>query len=316
MRKNFIYGPVPSRRLGLSLGIDLVPYKVCSYDCIYCQLGRTTEKTVQLKPYRPIGKILDQLYQKLKEGVHADYITVAGSGEPTLNTEIGPLINDIKRHTDIPVAVLTNGSLLGNKQVRQSIMEADLILPSLDAHNQDGFEIMNRPHPEIKFENMVEGLIDFRKEYPGEIWLEVFILDGINETETDAIHFKEWIDKMNPQRIHVNTAIRPSAETYARQVSREDMARFCTILGDRAEVITPFKETQKQHRNAAVEEDLLNMLARRPCTLDDISSGLNVHKNEILKYVEALVENHAIYLVKKGAVVYYQVGPGKRMDQG
>ncbi|MBW1675017.1 MAG: radical SAM protein [Deltaproteobacteria bacterium] len=312
MMKHFVYGPVPSRRLGRSLGVDLVPYKVCSYDCIYCQLGRTKEKTIERKPYIAVERILEQLCQKLKEGARADYITVAGSGEPTLNSQTGALIHDIKKHTEIPVAVLTNGSLLGDSEVRESIMEADVVLPSLDAHDQEGFETINRPHPEIKFETMVEGLIDFRKKYPGEIWLEVFILDGINATEADAIQFKHWIERVNPQKIHINTAVRPSAETYARQVSPEKMSRFCKILGEKAEVIAPYKDLEKHERRADVEEDLLDLLARRPCTLDDISSGLSVHKNEILKYIGALVKNHTIEMVKKDSLVYYQRGPDKR----
>lgn len=312
MTEKFVYGPVPSRRLGLSLGVDLVPYKVCSYDCIYCQLGRTKKKVIERKPYLPVEKILDQVYQKLKEGVRADYITVAGSGEPTLNSEIGSLIHDIKRHTKIPVAVLTNGSLLGDSRVRESIMEADVVLPSLDAHNQEGFEAINRPHPDIKFDAMVNGLMTFRNEYAGAIWLEVFILDGINATETDALQFKHWIDKIHPQKIQVNTAVRPSAETYARQVSAKKLARFCEILGDKAEVIAPFTDSEKHTRKANIEEDLLSLLARRPCTLDDISSGLNVHKNEILKYIEPLVENHSINVMTRGSVVYYRRNSQKR----
>jgi wyosine [tRNA(Phe)-imidazoG37] synthetase (radical SAM superfamily) len=311
MIEHFVYGPVPSRRLGRSLGVDLVPCKVCSYDCIYCQIGRTKEKTVERKPYIPMERILDQLYQKLKEGVSADCITLAGSGEPTLNSQIGPLIYDIKRHTEIPVAVLTNGSLLGNSQVRESIMEADVVLPSLDCHNQEGFETINRPHPRISFQTMVNGLIAFRKEYPGEIWLEVFILDGINATEADAVEFKHWIEMVNPQKIHLNTAVRPSAENYARQVCQEKMARFCKILGERAEVITPYRYHEEHERRDDIGEDLLSLLARRPCTLDDISCGLNVHKNEILKYIGPLVKNDTICMVKKGSAVYYQLkNPG------
>ncbi|MEA2040003.1 MAG: radical SAM protein [Thermodesulfobacteriota bacterium] len=306
MTENFFYGPVPSRRLGRSFGIDIVPYKTCSYDCIYCQLGRTKEKTIRRKPYIPADKILDQMHQRLRQGINADYITVAGSGEPTLNSQIGSLIHGIKGLTKIPVAVLTNGSLLWDSQVRESIMEADVVLPSLDAHDQTGFATINRPHPDITFDIMMEGLLAFRNEYPGEIWLEVFVLDSINATEADALQFKHWIERLNPQKIHINTAVRPSAETFARQVSPKDMAGFCEILGNRAEVITPFKDSGKGPRKAAVEQDLLNLLARRPCTLDDISSGLDVHKNEILKYIEPLIKNQAIDMVRRGPVVYYQ----------
>ena len=306
MTEQFVYGPVPSRRLGRSLGVDLVPYKVCSYDCIYCQLGRTKEKTVERKPYIPVEKILDQLYQKLKAGCRADYITVAGSGEPTLNSQIGSLIHDVKKHTQIPVAVLTNGSLLWESKVRESILEADLVLPSLDAYNQEGFETINRPHPDIRFETMVEGLIAFRRQYPGEMWLEVFLLEGVNAAEADATRFKHRLERISPQKVHLNTAVRPSAETYARQVPPEKMVSFRKILGDKAEVIMPYKDLEKHERRAGVEEELLNLITRRPCTLDDISSGLGVHKNEILKYIEALLKNHSIDIVKKGSVVYYQ----------
>jgi wyosine [tRNA(Phe)-imidazoG37] synthetase (radical SAM superfamily) len=306
MKERLVYGPVPSRRLGRSLGVDLVPFKVCSYDCVYCQLGRTKEKTIERKPYVPVGRILNQVHQKLKEGVRPDYITLAGSGEPTLNSEIGSLIHEIKMIAEVPIVVLTNGSLLANSQVRESLMEADAVLPSLDAYDQKGFEIVNRPHPEISFEAMVEGLIAFRKEYPGDIWLEVFILDGINATEADAVAFKLWIEKVNPEKVHLNTAVRPTAEVNARQVPPDDMARFCKILGEKAEVIAPFEGAEKHGRGTAVEDDLLSLLSRRPCTLDDISSGLNMQKDEASRYIEPLVKKHMIEIVKKGSMIYYQ----------
>lgn len=306
MTQRFVYGPVPSRRLGRSLGLDLVPFKTCSYDCIYCQLGRSPRKTIERKPYIPAEKILQEVQQKLKEGVRPDRITLAGSGEPTLNSEIGLLIHEIKKLSAIPVAVLTNGSLLESGQVRESLMEADVVLPSLDAHDHEGFETINRPHPDIRFETMVEGLVAFGKEYPGEIWLEIFILDGINASEADAAKFKHWIERINPHKVHINTAVRPSAESYARPVLPEEMARFCNIVSDKAEVIAPFRASEKQEPRAVVERDLLSLLARRPCTVDDIASGLNVHRDEVLKYVQPLVTRHVIETVKRGSVIYYQ----------
>ena len=305
MSKQHVYGPVPSRRLGRSLGVDLVPYKVCSYDCIYCQLGRTEEKTIERKPYIPAADILAQVRQRLQEGVSADFITVAGSGEPTLNSEIGCLIHDMKKHTEIPVAVLTNGSLLADSQVREAIKEADVVLPSLDAYDQKGFETINRPHREISFATMTQGLMAFRKAYGGEIWLELFVLDGINAGEADARKFRHWIEKLNPEKVHVNTAVRPCAEAHARQVSLEQLAMFCRALGKKAEVIAPFKGSPQHATGAHVEEDILNLLARRPCTLDDMASGLQVHRNEVVKYIEPLLKADRISTVKKGSEVYY-----------
>ena len=308
MKERFVYGPVASRRLGRSLGIDLVPYKVCSYDCIYCQVGGTTRKTVNRRPYILANMILEELERKLKEGAGPDYITLAGSGEPTLHSEIGPIIRDIKKMTTVPVAVLTNGSLLWKPPVREALMEADAVLPSLDAHDQKNFEAVNRPHPDITFEIMMRGLIDFRKAYSGEIWLEIFLLEGINETEADAEKFKGWIEKISPEKVHINTAVRPTLEAFARRVSQEKMDRFCNILGGHAEVIAPFRDSEKHEKAAGIEEDLLNLLARRPCTLDDMASGLNVHRNDLLKHLEPLLEKQAVETVKKGSEIYYQKG--------
>ncbi len=307
----FIYGPVASRRLGRSLGVDLVPRKVCSYDCVYCQLGRTKKKTVQRKPYVESGKVLDQLHHRLKQKVRADFITLGGSGEPTLNSQIGLLIGEIKKRFRVPVAVLTNSSLLSDIRVRESLMEADAVLPSLDAHDPEGFESINRPHPDITFETMVEGLIAFGKEYPGEIWLEVFVLAGLNATESDAMRFKSWTEMVNPQKIHLNTAVRPTAETYAKQVLPEGLAMFCKVMGEKAEVITPYLDPKKHGRGADFEQDLLSLLARRPCTVDDISSGLDLHRDDILKHVESLVKTRRVDRVKKGSEVYYQPGRGE-----
>ncbi len=306
MKNELIYGPVPSRRLGRSLGVDMVLDRVCSYDCIYCQLGRTEKKTIERKPYVPAGDILDQLYQKLEGGIEADYITLGGSGEPTLNSETGSVITGLKKCTKIPVAVLTNSSLLANSDVRQSIIQADVVLPSLDAYNQKGFERINRPHPEISFEAMAEGLITFRQEYKGEIWLEIFVLDGLNAGTNDALEFKKWITKINPEKVHINTAVRPTAESFASRAPDKTLTDFCATLGQKAEVVAPFSGTSEHNKHTGTERDLLNLLARRPCTLGDISFALNVGKARLLRYIEPLVENHTIDTSIDGTTVYYK----------
>lgn len=303
--KNLIYGPVPSRRLGRSLGVDMVPHKVCSYDCIYCQLGPTKERSIEPKAYIPAELILRQICERLEKGVDADHITLGGSGEPLLNTEIRTVIHEIKRVTGIPVAVLTNGSLLTDVAARRSLEEADVVIPSLDAHDQALFERINRPHPDIKFEAMVEGLVAFRNEYPGEVWLEVFVLEGINATESDAIAFRRWIERIDPHKVHVNTAVRPTAEPHARRVPPGQMALFCRGLGRKAEIIVPFEERGRHETATCVEQDLLDLLARRPCSLADMASGLNVSMEQISDHIENLLRNGAIETVRKGAVVYY-----------
>ncbi len=171
-----VFGPVPSRRLGRSLGVDLVPFKTYSYDCIYCQLGRTTNKTIERREWTPIDAVLDEVKENI--AARPDYITLSGFGEPTLCTHLGELIKGIRSFTDIPVAVLTNGSLLWQKEVRREVAASQLIVPSLDAGNARMFEAVNRPHEDLSFEQMIEGLIALREEFSGDIWLDVFPLGG------------------------------------------------------------------------------------------------------------------------------------------
>ncbi len=306
MTDNIIYGPVPSRRLGLSLGVDLVPYKVCSYNCVYCQIGPTKKTTIARKPYVLPEKILSQLLNRLKEGITPDYITLGGSGEPTLNSEIKHIINRIKEQTDIPVTVLTNGSLLWDETVRNDIRDADVVLPSLDAADKSVFNQINRPHPDIVFEGMVDGLIEFRKMYTGQIWLEIFLIDGVNATQAHMASFRRWIDDIRPDKIHLNTAVRPTAESAVNAVSHEKLQYFCEILGDKAEVIAPFKRTNLKEGTNVIQNDLLNMLARRPCTLEDLSAGLGLHKNEILKYIDSMIAGKIIEVVRVGEKSFYQ----------
>lgn len=193
---SLIFGPVPSRRLGRSLGVDLVPFKTCTFDCIYCQLDRTTHKITERKEWISLDKVIESLKSRISS--NPDYITLSGSGEPTLYSRIGELIDKIKAITNIPIAVLTNGSLFSLPQVRRDVMQADLVIPSLDAGNASSFEYVNRPHIDIIFDKMSEGLVDLRNEYKGRYWLEVFVLGGVTSTELEIQELSECIRRISP----------------------------------------------------------------------------------------------------------------------
>jgi len=306
-KKDLIYGPVPSRRLGRSLGVDLVPYKVCSYDCIYCQLGKTTEKRIGRRPYVSVDTVLEQFHRRLKDGLYADYVTLGGSGEPTLNADIGEIISALKGRSDIPVAVLTNSSLLWESDVRDALLQADVVLPSLDAYDARTFERINRPHEDIAFETMLEGLIRFCQSYGGRIWLEIFALKGVNADPAGAERFRELVSQISPDKVHVNTAVRPTCEPDVRRPEDEDLVRFCRALGDQAEVIVPFQGDRRNEERFVTEKDLLNLLARRPCTLRDIALSLNVDEERLLTYIEPLVSNRTIESAVNGTTVYYRI---------
>ncbi|MBF0227145.1 MAG: radical SAM protein [Desulfobacterales bacterium] len=305
--KSFIYGPVPSRRLGYSLGLDIVQYKVCTYDCIYCQIGKTTDKIIDRTPYIPADIIIQQALKKLNESQHPDFITIGGSGEPTLNSEIGLIINEIKKNTRIPLAVITNGSMFWDEQIVNSLMPADVILPSLDAYYNLIFEQINRPHPDINFEKMVNSLITFRKIYQGKIWLEIFLLDGINISEESAYKFKAWVEKINPDKVHLNTAVRPTSEKFAKIALHDDMEKFSKIIGEKAEIIVDIKREKRTENEVDVDSEILNIISRRPSTVEDIESILGISKLVIFKHIDNLVEKKCLDKIKQKELFFYQI---------
>ncbi len=233
-----VFGPVPSRRLGRSLGIDLVPYKTCSYDCIYCQLGRTTLKTLAREEYVPLESVLAEIAQRLGQGVRPDYVTLSGSGEPTLYSRLEELIAGIRRLTRTPIAVLTNGSLLWQAEVRRALTGSDLVMPSLDAGSEAFFRRVNRPHPELSFAEVLSGMMTFREQYRGRIWLEVFLLKRITARPAEAERIARLAERLKPDRIQLNTVARPPAERHALAVGPEEMHSLAVRFGDRAEVIS------------------------------------------------------------------------------
>jgi len=280
-----IYGPVPSRRLGRSLGIDLVPHKTCTYDCIYCQLGRTTNKTCERKEYVGIADVLAELEAKLAFGPAPDYISLAGSGEPTLNLRIGELIEGIKSMTGIPVAVLTNGSLLWQDDVRAALMEADLVLPSLDAGDGGMFRYVNHPHRDIAFETMVDGLGEFIRVFPQSVWLEVFLLAGVTGIPSEIEKIGAIVRKIRPQRVQLNTVFRPPAEEFADPVSADQLESFKNLLPGTVEVISSHDRSVPPVSDAgrSMAPEIISLLKRRPCTLQGVSSGLALSPVDVSK---------------------------------
>lgn len=304
--QRYIYGPVPSRRLGYSLGVDIIPYKVCSFDCIYCQLGRTTEKTVKRKEYVNKDEIIDQIYSVLSTEQPIDYITLSGSGEPTLNSEIGILIQEIKKLTQIPVAVLTNSSLLYDEEVRRTLSSADLLLPSLDAARESTFQKINRPHPSLSLDKIIIGLKQLRKEYEGPIWLELMLARGINDILEEIERLKEIISGINPDRVQLNTVVRPPSEKSVHPLMIEELEDIRTLFGSMGEIIPDFPEGKRTVSPKNTEEKILALVKRRPVTLADITSSLGIHRNEAIKYLESLKRKRMIKTRAYRGSKYYE----------
>jgi wyosine [tRNA(Phe)-imidazoG37] synthetase (radical SAM superfamily) len=311
-QERYIFGPVPSRRLGRSLGLDIVPAKVCSLDCIYCQVGRTTKKTIERKEYVPVQKVLDELKARIEKGLQADFITISGSGEPTLNSRLGFLIDEIKKITDIPVAILTNGTLLYRQDVRIDCAKADVVLPSLDAADEQTFAKINRPHPDISIEKWVAGLVQFRKEYAGQVWLEVFIVDGVNTGGAEIAAIKKAIERIRPDKVQLNTAVRPTAEPGVKRVSPAALLKIARLISPNCEVIADFpkkgrgdKAGQALQKEGGQAEDLLSMLKRRPCSLEDICNGLGLEKNQASEYISRLEGRGLVCSEQRNGVIFF-----------
>jgi wyosine [tRNA(Phe)-imidazoG37] synthetase (radical SAM superfamily) len=284
----YLFGPVPSRRLGRSLGVDIVPFKLCTLDCVYCQLGGTTNKTIERKEYIPIEPVLAELKNKLDEDLRADFITISGCGEPTLNSRLGELIGGIKKIAEIPVAVLTNGTLLYRPDVRADCAKADAVLPSLDAGDEETFRKINRPHTDISIEKLVSGLCAFRKEFAGQIWLELFLVRGLNDSAEQIAKLNKLIKRIQPDKVQLNTTVRPAAEPRVEKLDAERLQAIAAQLGPDCEVIADALSgpCAKHVRKGGTEaEDVLSMLKRRPCSLNEVCSGLGIRRNEAIKFL-------------------------------
>ena len=305
-RTQYVYGPVPSRRLGRSLGVDLIPFKTCSYDCIYCQLGPTTNRTVERREYVPTDTVLAQVQERLG-GLAAppDYITLAGSGEPTLHNGLGRLASEIKRCTDVPVAVLTNGSLLFEPAVADALAEADLVVPSLDAPGVSLWRHVNRPHPDLVWEQMIGGLETFTARFGGQVWLEVMLLSGVTGLDAEVRKIAALAKGIGPDRVQLNTAVRPAAESFALPLSRERLEELARLFDPPAEVVADFREPAAQE-GAATPDDVLDLLFRRPCSAKDVADGLGIRPNEALKLIDELTGAGRAEAVRRDTGVFYK----------
>ena len=310
MKYNYLFGPVPSRRLGISLGVDLVPLKTCTLNCIYCECGRTTDLTLERKEYVPLTSVKKELSDYVANHPRPDYITFSGSGEPTLNSNIGDTLHFIRNHIhDIPVAILTNGTLFYLKQVREDIKDASLVMPSIDAVTEKIFRKINRPDPRLKIDKIIEGLVTFRKEYSGQIWLEIFIVPGMNDTAHELTALKQAIEKIEPDQVQLNTLDRPGPVSTVRAATRQELEHIIhfwelenvSIIADvfeRKEILAYRKDT---------ESAILGTIARRPCTLKDLSDILGLQINEVNKYLDVLEADGKIKTVKQKRGFFYQL---------
>jgi wyosine [tRNA(Phe)-imidazoG37] synthetase (radical SAM superfamily) len=305
-----LFGPVPSRRLGVSLGVDLIPHKVCSLNCIYCECGPTTTLTTTRKEYVPYDAVIVEIRDFFRRYPAPDYITFSGSGEPSLNSRIGDIIEFIKENQpSVPVAVLTNGTLLSDSDTSKELLNANLIMPSLDAATQPAFLRINQPHQSLNTDTYIKGLVHFRKLFKGQIWLEVFILPGFNDDKENLDALKKAIVRICPDRIQLNTLDRPGTVSGLRPADPNLLQR---IMEDwsfpQLEIIAAVAQRrQKASFRTDIENAVLETISRRPCTIEDLSMILCLHRNEINKYLDTLEAAGRIKHKVLDRGVFYQI---------
>ena len=305
-----LFGPVPSRRLGISLGVDLVPHKVCSLNCIYCECGATTRLTLERVEYVPEKEVMDELKNYFENNPDPDFITFSGAGEPTLHSGIGRVLRLIKvLKPKVRVALITNGTLFSDPVVRKEMQDVDVVLPSLDAATDAAFRKINRPRKEFTVEQYIQGLVDFKKESLGEFWLEVLILPGYNDDSDNILALKKAIRTIGPDRIQLNTLDRPGVLEGLRPASREELEAIAGQWDVKdVEIVVPVKQREE---SVAFRTDakaaILETISRRPCTLEDIQQILGIHINEINKYLGILEKSGQIETKHQERGIFYQL---------
>ena len=302
----FVYGPVPSRRLGFSLGVDILPFKTCTLDCVYCQLGPSSRTTVRRRAFFDPKAVIRQVLEAVAAGGRIDHITFSGSGEPTLNRSLGEIIRGIKKGTRIPIVVLTNGTLLDRKDVRRDLREADVVVPDLDAATAGLFARVNRPDRALRLDRMIEGLSAFRREFKGQIWLEVMLVAGLNDSPAHIRKLRKIIDATGADKVHLNTVVRPPAVRTARPLGEARMKAICTALGPTCEVVAAFPKRARSRSRAGLEGPILAMVRRRPVTAADIAASLGREPARIAEVLASLVAAGRLRGVPHGGKTYFE----------
>lgn len=305
----YVFGPVPSRRLGVSLGVDLVTHKTCSLDCIYCECGATTNLTMEREEYVPIDEVLKEIDDYFLKNIKPDFVTFSGSGEPTLNIGIGRVIDHLKSNYDVPVCVLTNGTLLKDKDVRRDITKADIVMPSLDSALLKSFKKINRPEKTIDLNEYIEGIKLFRDEFSGSLDLEILFIPGVNDSAEDIEGLKTAISRINPDSVLLNSLDRPGAIEGIHSLSIAELESIKKRLGFESTKVISKGADRKSIASYRTdrEEAILGTILRRPCTIADLSEILGLHINDIGKYLDVLVKEGRVEAEELERGVFYKV---------
>lgn len=303
----YLFGPVPSRRYGRSLGIDLTPFKTCSMNCRFCQLGPEDVTHIERKEYVPTTAVLNELEDWKKSGAPADCITLAGSGEPTLHSRFGEILRWINSETDTPSLLLSNGSLFFLPEVRRAAAEAKTVKATLSCWDETSFKQIHRPHPELTFNRLIEGERAFRDAFSGHYCLEVFLIDGINDGDQAIKQLSELCKSVAPDSIQLNTAVRPPADGQIRIVPPERMAQIAPRFSPCATYSTTSSTTAPDSLQEFTAENLLALIRRHPCSLGQLTDSFGKSEEQIQTLCNQLVAEEKLHFSQRNEIPYYSM---------
>ncbi len=306
MSMGFIFGPVPSRRLGLSLGINIIPFKTCSFNCIYCEVGKTTDLTIERKSFFDVEQIKKEFFETIDKVGRIDFVTFSGSGEPTLNSDLGELIRFVKSFKKYRVAVLTNGSLLYRKDVRDDLSLADVVVPSLDSAREESFKRVNMPHKDLSIDKIISGLISFSKGFKNEIWLEILFVEGVNDSLEDIDALCEVIKSVKPTRVQIGTVDRPPAYTSAKRIDNKKMMDIYAYMSSRVgnvDIIGSFNKENDVFYDD-IERSVVKMINIRPCSKKELKETFSVDDARIDEILDKLFKESRAYKQDFGGKIF------------
>lgn len=304
----YLSGPIPSRRLGISLGIDLLKSKICSFDCIYCEVAVTVNQTMERKEYVPADEVLAELREYLVENFNTlDFITFSGSGEPTLHSRIGYIIQEIKKMTDIPVCVLSNSTTIINESVRRDLLNANLVKFSVDAVSDDLVELVDKPLPGFKIQSVIDSIAEFKKEFGGLLWLEILLCKGINDTDDEFAKLVKMVKYINPDKVHINTVARPSMAYTVLPAESERINKLAALIGDKADIIQPFEKRRVAIQQRSKDHLIENLLQIRACHFEEISRATGLDHEHLNLLLDDLTAKSRISRSQFNGLTYYKI---------
>lgn len=312
---NYVFGPVPSRRLGLSIGVDVIPKKVCTLDCVYCEVGATDKRALRRREYFPADSIISEIEDALKGRTGLEYITFSGSGEPTLNSKLGEIIRAVRQLSSIPIAVITNGTLFSLEEVRYDLTDAAVVLPSLDAASQDVFERIDRPHPQLRIESIIEGMECFREEYKGLIWLEIMLVKGFNDDQKELLRLQKAMERIRPDKVQLNTVIRPPSELGVERIAPSRLKEIQALFGERCEIIGLFDKHGSGESGKSNIAEILSLLERRAMTIEGLADSQKVDEETIVESLRALKEAGLIVSFLHHKEEYYRAKDSQEPEE-